>query len=261
MDFDKAKLVFKDYLKNYDLNDKKTKSKIVHTYGVVELSEYIAKDLGLDNENIELAKLIALLHDIGRFEEIRRYDNFVDKQIFDHANFGAKILFEDGMIRDFIEDDKYDSIIKKAIVNHSKYAIEEEGLSEQELLHSKIIRDSDKTDNIRRRAISGFEDISDTSESIIATQTITDKIFKDFMEHKTIVKNERKTFVDRWISYISFIFDYNFSSGLEYIKEKDYINMLVDKIDFQNEETRNGMEQIRECANEYIMEKIFKSLK
>ena len=38
--------------------------KVKHTYEVVNKSEYIAKGLGLDEENTELAKLIALLHDI-----------------------------------------------------------------------------------------------------------------------------------------------------------------------------------------------------
>ena len=45
------------------------KLKVVHTYGVIEKSEYIGKELNLSNEQIELSKLIALLHDIGRFEQ------------------------------------------------------------------------------------------------------------------------------------------------------------------------------------------------
>ena len=61
-----------------------------------------------------------------------------------------------------------------------------------------------------------------------------------------------------WVSYIAFIFDYNFSSGLKYIKEKNYINILVDRINYKNEETKQKMEQIRDCANEYIVERINK---
>ena len=59
---------FKEYLKDYDLENGSIKLKIKHTYEVVNKSEYIAKGLELDKENIELAKVIALLHDIGRFE-------------------------------------------------------------------------------------------------------------------------------------------------------------------------------------------------
>ncbi len=58
------------------------------------------------------------------------------------------MLFEKGMIRDFIENNQYDEIIKIAIDNHSRLTIED-GLNERTLLHSKIIRDADKLDNYR----------------------------------------------------------------------------------------------------------------
>ena len=51
------------------------------------------------------------------------------------------------MIREFVLNNEYDSIIYKAIKNHNKYKIEE-GLSEKEKLYSKIIRDADKIDII-----------------------------------------------------------------------------------------------------------------
>ena len=101
----------------------------------------------MPDEEIKLAELIALLHDIGRFEEINFLKQF-DSVRFDHASYAIKMLFEDNLIRTFIEDDRYDEIIKVAIYNHSRLAIEV-GLNSQCLLHSKIIRDADKLDNFR----------------------------------------------------------------------------------------------------------------
>ncbi len=57
------------------------------------------------------------------------------------------MLFEENLIKNFIEDDKYDYIIKTAVLNHNKGKIDE-GLSEKEMLFSKIIRDADKLDII-----------------------------------------------------------------------------------------------------------------
>ena len=133
IDFIKAEKAFKDYLKQYDLEDGKYKLKLVHTYEVVKMSEYIAIKLGLDEEEIQVAKIIALLHDIGRFEQVKLTDGFIDNQKFDHAEYGAEMLFKDNMIRQFIEENKYDKIIEKAISNHNKLNIEE-GLNENELL-------------------------------------------------------------------------------------------------------------------------------
>lgn len=69
----------------------------------------------LSQEDIELAELIGLLHDIGRFEQVRLYHTFVDKDSINHGEYGAKILFEDGLIRKFINDDRFDKIINQEI--------------------------------------------------------------------------------------------------------------------------------------------------
>jgi len=92
LDINSAEKQFKEYLKNFDTENEKNKLKIVHTYGVVKASEYIARDLNLSEEDIYLAKLIALLHDIGRFKQIKLYDNFIDNmENNDHADYGVKI--------------------------------------------------------------------------------------------------------------------------------------------------------------------------
>lgn len=65
MDYKNAKALFEQYLDGYDRNDDKVRLKIVHTYGVVKQSEEIAKRMGLSEEDTELARMIALLHDIG----------------------------------------------------------------------------------------------------------------------------------------------------------------------------------------------------
>jgi len=251
IDFNNAIRAFKDYLKQYDLNNGMIQLKVKHTYGVISLSEYIANDLNLSKEDIELAKLIALLHDIARFEQAKEFGDFRDYKNLDHAELGVKILFEDNFIRNFIKDNQYDDIILKAIKNHNKLNIEE-GLNEKELLHAKIIRDADKTDNFRVKANDRFEDMFNSSKYKLENDTITDKIYHDFMNNKIIISSERVTDMDCWVSYLAFIFDYNFNSGLKYIKEKDYINILVDRIDYKIKDTKEKMEEIRKHAIDYI---------
>lgn len=251
LDFKKALKEFKRYLNNYDMNDGMIKLKVVHTYGVVNSSEYISKELSLDNENVELAKIIALLHDIARFEQAKEYGDYRDYKTVDHGDLAIKILFDDGLIRNFVDTDKYDSIILKAIKNHNKFKIEED-LSELELLHSKIIKDADKIDNFRVKATNSFENIFNSSKEKLENDVITDKIYDEFMNKKLIVSSERVTDMDCWVSYIAYIFDFYFESSLKYIKDKNYINILVDRINYKNNETKVKMENIRSFANKYI---------
>ena len=121
-DFDVAKAAFEAYLDEYDRADDKIHLKIVHTYGVVDAAEDIARRMGLDEEDVQLAKVIGLLHDIGRFEQLKCYNSF-ESGTMDHAAFGVRILFEERLIRRFVEEDKWDEIIKTAIGHHSDYCL------------------------------------------------------------------------------------------------------------------------------------------
>lgn len=255
IDFNIAKKAFKDYVASFDINNSKIRLKIEHTYKVVEACEYIAKDLKLNEEDINLAKLIGLLHDIGRFKQLKNFNSFDDNSTIDHAEYGADILFKDNLIRKFLAEETYDNIIEKAIRNHNKYKIED-NLSERDLLFSKIIRDGDKMDNFRVKEIEKIETLFDISEEEFELESISDNIYNDFINCKMILKSDRKTHMDMWISYLAFIFDFNFSSGLRFLKDNNYINIVIDRIDYKNPDTKEKMKNIKKVANDYIDKKL-----
>ena len=94
IDINKAKDTFKSFLNNYkEQNIPGFQLKVDHIYYVIDISKEIALKLNLSDEDINLAQLIALLHDIGRFEEISVLNTFDDTN-FDHASYGVKMLFE-----------------------------------------------------------------------------------------------------------------------------------------------------------------------
>lgn len=258
IDIVKSENEFKKYLEQYDQNDEMVKAKIVHTYDVVNCSEILAKNLKLSQEDAELSKLIALLHDIGRFEQASSNAVLYDKAelVMNHALYGVKVLFEDGLIRNFIQTDAYDNVIYKAIENHNKLKIED-GLNEKELLHAKLIRDNDKTGNIVRNRVRDFKVFLGTNDlDILENEIISYQVFEDFMNKKTIDIKHRKTALDRWIGCIAFVFDYNFKESLQYLYDNNYINELFDRINYKNPDTKNKIEIMQKFANEYIEEKI-----
>ena len=125
IDLQKARLAFKNYVSHYDTNIPSIRLKIIHTYEVMKCSDYLCKQLKWNQEDKELAALIALLHDIGRFEQWVKYESFADYKTIDHAMFSSQLLFDEGFIRTFIEDHQYDDLIKAAIEQHNKYKIDE----------------------------------------------------------------------------------------------------------------------------------------
>ena len=93
---EKVRRHFVEYVSAYNAADVKVKLKIDHTWRTASLCDRLAVSLGLPDEDRDLAWLSGMLHDIGRFEQLRRYNTFVDRLSVNHAMLSADILFEDG---------------------------------------------------------------------------------------------------------------------------------------------------------------------
>ena len=76
---EKAIEEFKKYTSNYLEYGDMITLKINHTLRVMDLCEEIAKSLNLSEEEIYIAKIIGLLHDIGRFEQYKEYRNIKER--------------------------------------------------------------------------------------------------------------------------------------------------------------------------------------
>lgn len=252
INLEEAKKQFIKYTEGFDLENENIKRKQLHSLRVMAISEDIAKTLKLSKEEIDLATLIGLLHDIARFEQYTQFQTYNDLQSFDHGDYALKILEKD--IRKYIKISQYDEIIKIAIKNHNKYQIEE-GISEEDILFAKVIRDADKIDIIYEAVEMFWNGV----ESQINKTKISENVEAQFRNGKQIKreKNEVKgQNIDRVLGVIAFIFDINFKESFKILKEQDYINKIFDRFNFEDKETKDKIEDIRRIANEYINKKI-----
>ena len=252
IDLKKAQGVFQNYLQQYDKTDDKIRLKIAHTYGVVSACKYIAQVMKLEEEDAKLAELIGLLHDIGRFEQLRIYHSF-DDSLMPHAQCSIDILFKENMIEQFLEERHLDEIIYLAIKYHGVYKMPDD-MPKRGDMHTKIIRDADKLDNFRVKHVSSMVTMVDVDEEELGTEAITEEIYEKFLNHIPILNSERKTHMDMWVSYLGYVFDLNYPASFQYIKEKDYINKIIDRVPYSNPDTEKKMEKIRTAANQYVEE-------
>ncbi len=184
-------------------------------YKTADISEYIARKLSLDEENVELAKVISLLSQIGSFE-VEKYN-----EQDDFVTYGIKVLFDYNLIRKFIFETEYDEIIKKAIYYHRDKKIKEE-FSNQELLHTKILHDASKIgaldffindaentdlgivdliEKLKKAYPYVFKDAAEDYESI------SKYVYENFMNNKSVKILDRQTKLDYWLDYLSIIFN------------------------------------------------------
>ena len=250
MNVEKAIQEFIIYTNPYIKLSDNCRLKIDHTLRVVELCEEIAKSLNLSSEEVEVAKMIGLLHDIGRFEQWKRYETFVDSKSIDHADLGVEILTTNNYIRKYYSDNKYDEIVLNAIAFHNKYKLPDD-LNEKEELFSKIIRDADKIDILYLYTTG---DINVDTEN----QKMTDKVYNDLIDKKEIKREDRINKADILSVSLGFIFDINFDKSFEILKDKNYINTEIDIYESKtnNLEYINQLEDIRKVINTYMEERL-----
>ena len=253
VDLENAQKEFIKYTEKFNIKDENIERKQQHSLRVMKKAEQIATNLKLNEEQIQIATLIGLLHDIGRFKQYTEIGLGDNLEGFDHGDYGAKVLFEDNMIRKFIEKSKYDEIIKKAIINHNKFSIEK-GLTEEEQIFAKIIRDADKIDILYESE----EIFYKGNEETINKSILSDKIYNQFMKKTLIIKEKNVIlkYIEDITCVLAFIFDINYTTSFKIINEKNYINNILERYKFEDKETQEKVNKIKKLANEYIENKI-----
>ena len=118
--------------------------KLVHTRKVVEAACAIAKGEGFDAPTARACEAAALLHDTGRYEQLRVYHTFRDSDSVDHAVFSHDIVKEKGWLDGWEDKDA----ILAAVLYHNRREIPE-GLDPLTLACSRTVRDADKLDIFR----------------------------------------------------------------------------------------------------------------
>ena len=230
---------FKNYVSNYDLTDVKVKLKVDHTFRVAALCDLIADELGLKGYDKDLVWLLGMLHDIGRFEQLRRFHTFRDALSVNHAELSADILFRDGLIGNFLEiisKDTHESgqddfqLIEKAIRLHNVYQLPDD-LTEREYRFATILRDADKIDILR-----------------VNVETPR-------LQCQNLHRNWMKTPADLLLGHISFVFGLVYPVSVRLMKEQGYLEKVL-QFPSQNEETKQRFSEMRKVVHGYMEERI-----
>ncbi|MDD2203666.1 MAG: HD domain-containing protein [Bacilli bacterium] len=221
-----AKEVFKKYVSNYDINNNRILLKYNHSLRVSKLCKDIALSLKLNDEGVLLAELIGLLHDIGRFEQLEKYNSFDDRKTIDHGLLGTILLFNNNMIRDYMGVDTFDEIIKKAIFIHNKASIPQ-SFNDTEKLYVKIVRDADKIDILYLMSIKEIYYELDNEE--ISEEVLNCILDEHFINHKIV-----KTVLDKVLLNLAFIYDLNFNYSYKVINKEKYISMIIDALNLSD---------------------------
>lgn len=252
IDKERIKSEFDKYTAAYDLTDPKIHLKYIHTGWVADNCERIARSLNMTESDVFLAWEIGMLHDIGRFEQLRRYGTFMDAVSIDHAEFGADLLFQEGLAERFGIDAVDADLIEKAIRYHSRYRLPE-GLTEREMLFCSMIRDADKVDIFRANFETGMEDIYNVTTEELKNSPVTPEVFEAFMEGHAVLRSLKKAPIDHLVGHLSLSFELVFEESRKIVKEQGYLKKLAE-YQSENPETVRVLGIMKErLQNMYII--------
>jgi hypothetical protein len=231
---------FEDYTGGIHSPDRETEAnigiKLAHTHRVCENITIIARSLKMDDGDLALAQAIAILHDVGRFEQLRDYGSFDDRRTRDHALLGLRVINQSKILRHLPRRDR--NLIRKSIWNHNKYRIPDSEKAEV-VLFSKLIRDADKLD-ILGIVAEHFESRDQHPNraldfGLTDEPRLTHDAVSDFLQGKMVKIDDLKTLGDMRLLYLSWIFDINFPAAFVAIKENGYLERLLSGISAQPE--------------------------
>lgn len=242
--------IFDHYASGYDLKDPKLLLKYIHTGKVAENCDRIAGSLMLTEEDRDIAWVIGMLHDIGRFEQLRRYHTFMDSASIDHAAFGADLLFRERLIETFGLEQKHYVLIEKAVRYHSLYRLPE-SLTERELLFCQIIRDADKADIFRANYETGMEAIYNVTEEELKMSPITPEVLEAFMEGHAVLRSLKRAPLDHLVGHLALSFELIYPESRRIVQEQGYLRKLAE-FQSENPDTIKQMIQIRKRLQETI---------
>ena len=243
IDRQRVKEQFASYTRNYDPEDTKIALKIAHTYRVADNCDKIARSIGLSDAEVEFAWLSGMLHDIGRFEQVKRYNTFLDAQSVDHAEFGADLLFgEERLIEDYIDDRSWDSMLETVIRQHNKYRMRE-SIEGNTLVFCNILRDADKVDILRVNVETPMEEIYNVSEEVLLTSGVSEKVMEQVRERHAINREIMDSPAEHLIGHIALTFELVYDKSRELAKEQGYLYKMFD-FPTRNESTKKALEEI-----------------
>jgi len=213
-----------DYQLNIDLKEKHTR---LVCEGIIDIGESLA----LSEDDLRLAEVTALFHDVGRFEQYARYGSFLDMKTENHALLGVRILQTNHILDAMDEETK--KLIFYAISNHNR-AYLPDNESERLLFFTKLLRDADKLD-IWRVVTEYYHNNNGKRNGALElnlpdTPGISEGVYDDLMKRNVVKAKHLKNLNDFKLLQIGWVYDVNFPRSLQLVCERKYIEKIYNAL-------------------------------
>ena len=203
--------------------------KILHTKKVCAAMAMLATSEKLSENESLIASTVALLHDLGRFEQYRRWRTFLDGESDNHARMAIDLIRDKHILDSF--DPAEQLLISEAVRFHNMLAPPVKILSSTRLFIN-LIRDADKLDIWRVFVELLAQPLEERASAATlgmpdAPDMVSDLCIAALNSGSIVPLNTITCFNDFKLLQISWIYDLNFATSRRILAERGYIQTLA----------------------------------
>ncbi len=203
-----------------------------HTARTCSEIVHLAQELALDDNEVRIAELTALFHDVGRFPQFAQYRTYNDLRSIDHGQKGVEVLRAERVLDSLPADER--QWVQTAVGLHNRKSLPST-LKGRALLFTKLVRDADKVD-IFRVVMEYYRCRRDNPQSpctweieieLPDTPQYNPEVLEAVMNEEAVDWAKLRTLTDARLCQLGWVYDLNFTSSLRRIDECGYLTDLI----------------------------------
>jgi hypothetical protein len=201
--------------------------KIEHTRKVSDNMHLLATGEGLSPQEGLCAAAVALLHDVGRFPQYRRWRTFRDKESDNHARLSIEVIREHGILGALSSDERL--LIEEAVRFHNLLAVPQRMKSSTSRF-LRLIRDADKLDIwpifLEYFVTPEHERASATMLGLPDLPGVSPDCLQQLSDGNIVRLESVGCINDFKLLLISWVYDLNFSTSYRLVDHNKYLHKL-----------------------------------
>lgn len=222
-----------------------------HTLRVLENATKIGAWLECAPEQLELIKIAALFHDIGRFKQYQTYRTFNDALSINHAQLGVEIIQQSNILKSSGLNGTQQEIVEKAVLYHNRRQLPPEEI-EKYCVPAKIIRDADKIDIFAMLVTKDDKNKIPQATEFENALLYSEKVIEDILQGRLVEYPDIKTKNDLLLFRLSWLYDLYFPYSFSVVLEQGYLEKLIAMLP-DTQEVHSVYQCLWEYTNHHVM--------
>lgn len=233
--YNKIRTWYDSYVSEFSSEDQEIQINIdlikKHTCQVLENVNELGLSINLDESDLLLIETAALLHDVGRFEQLIQKGTYIDNDDLNHIQFGLDVIEQHEVLKTLEEGEK--NLVIDCVRMHD-LSVLPKITDERALALVHLLRDADRIDVLR--IVSDYythkklQPNKHLDMELKDMPAIAKKICDAILAERVAKRENVETVNDLKLMQMSWVFDMKHKRSFKIVSEKSYIKAIFETL-------------------------------